>query len=102
MALGDSFSSGEGAPPYDANPKGCNRANAGWARRLHHDVAAVGSLDLRACSGATVKDVLSTTGQVGAVAQLPSTPDPSVTLVTITVGGNDVGFGAIVATCSLS
>ncbi len=99
VALGDSFSSGEGAPPYDANPKGCNRADAGWARRLHRDVADIRSLDLRACSGATVKDVLSRTGKGGGAPQLPATPDPSVTLVTITVGGNDVGFGAIVATC---
>ena len=99
VALGDSYSSGEGAPPYDPSPKGCNRADAGWARRLRRDVAAIGSLDLRACSGATVEDVLSRTGKGGSGAQLPSTPDPSVTLVTITVGGNDIGFGAIVATC---
>ena len=99
VALGDSFSSGEGAPPYDATPKGCKRSDEGWVRRLHRDVAAIRSLDQRACSGATSADLVGSSADGGRSAQIPSTPDPSVTLVTLTIGGNDVGFGGIVAFC---
>jgi lysophospholipase L1-like esterase len=98
-ALGDSFSSGEGAPPYDATPKTCKRSDQGWARRLEADAATVRSLDLDACSGAHTTHLLSPWTSRGLPPQIPATPRPDVTLVTLTIGGNDVGFGNILATC---
>lgn len=50
-------------------------------------------LTFLACTGATVADVL-TAQQLGAV-------DPASDLVTITVGGNDLGFGEVVGHCLL-
>ena len=50
------------------------------------------SFSFVACGGATTADVLS-----GQVAALRTT----TTLVTISVGGNDVGFADVVTTCTL-
>ena len=37
----------------------------------------------------------------GEPAQIPTAPDPEVGLVTLTIGGNDVGFGEVVVRCVL-
>jgi len=50
-------------------------------------------LTFLACTGATVADVLGAR-QLGAL-------DPASDLVTVTVGGNDLGFGEVVAHCLL-
>jgi lysophospholipase L1-like esterase len=99
VALGDSYSSGEGAPPYDPTSGSCQRAAAGWVRRLDRDASAIVSLDHRACSGATTAHLTGPWTDRHLPAQIPATPDPEVTLVTVTVGGNDVGFSGIVGTC---
>jgi lysophospholipase L1-like esterase len=99
VALGDSYSSGEGAPPYDAASGSCHRAAAGWVRGLDRDVTAIVSLDDRACSGAAGPQLAGPWTDRRLPAQIPSSPDPRVTLVTLTIGGNDIGFAGIVGTC---
>ncbi len=98
-ALGDSFSSGEGAPPDLVANDPCHKAAAAWPRRLDADSSLISSLDHRACSGAKTAQLLSAWSSRGLPAQIPSTPDSSIALVTLTIGGNDAGFGDIVATC---
>ena len=89
VALGDSFSSGLGTRDYDDD--GCKRGPAAyprlWAASHTHT-----SFDFVACSGATTTDVLN--DQVSALT-------PETTLVTITIGGNDVGFADVITTCRL-
>lgn len=91
VALGDSYSSGTGAGSYDPDSGLCNRsANAYpklWAASHVTD-----SFRFVACSGATTTSVAS--GQLGALRS-------STTLVSITVGGNDAGFGNVMQTCVL-
>jgi lysophospholipase L1-like esterase len=101
VALGDSFSAGEGAPPYDAEPESCRRAEEAWPRLLDRAVARIVSVDLRACAGAQTEHLLDLWTSRGLEAQIPMDPDPTVTLVTITIGGNDIGFGDIVLSCVL-
>jgi lysophospholipase L1-like esterase len=91
VALGDSFSSGDGAGGYDATPADCRRSSSAWPRLLDQSSASL-VVDLRACSGADTGDL---------VAQLPPTPNEAITLVTLTIGGNDAGFGDIVEACLL-
>ena len=86
-ALGDSFSSGDGAGSYDPEPAGCKRSAFAWPRLIDARV------DLRACTGADVQDL---------AAQIPGQPITDITLVTITVGGNDAGFGDIFEACLLA
>jgi lysophospholipase L1-like esterase len=101
-ALGDSFSSGEGAPPYDSVSGKCDRSDAAWPRRLDHDVAVITRLDHRACAGAKTAHLTGPWASRGLPAQIPETPDGSIDLVTLTIGGNDVGFSDIVQQCVLS
>jgi lysophospholipase L1-like esterase len=88
VALGDSFSAGTGSGD---NSGSCDRSDraypALWARA--HASATFTSV---ACAGATVADVTSS--------QLPAlTPD--ATLVSLTIGANDIGFGPILRACIL-
>jgi lysophospholipase L1-like esterase len=91
VALGDSYSAGLGAGNYIAASGSCDRSNdaypALWsAANLPASYASV------ACSGATTSTVLSS--------QIPAL-STSTTLVSITIGGNDVGFQSVMETCVL-
>ncbi len=91
VALGDSYSSGVGAGNYIASSGSCDRSpnaySALWAAA--HSPAAYSSV---ACSGATTSTVINT--QLSALSS-------ATTLVSITIGGNDVGFANIMETCAL-
>lgn len=105
VALGDSYSSGDGAAPYtgatDLPPRPCKRSRFdAWpvlvGRALGHDVQHL------ACSGATAVEI--TTGLpddpqvMRRRAQLAlAAPNPDV--VTLTVGGNDAGFAEVIQVC---
>ncbi len=88
-ALGDSYSSGVGAPPYELDTA-CQRSSRSyvplWAAE-HHPT----SFEFVACSGAKTADVLAT--QISAL-------QSGTGLVTITIGGNDAGFGPVLQTCT--
>ena len=89
VALGDSYSSGVGAGSYYSSSGSCDRsANAYsvWWANAHAPASYVSV----ACSGATTSTVISS--------QLPAL-STSTTLVSITVGGNDVGFSNVMETC---
>lgn len=87
VALGDSFSAGTGTrAPTDS----CYRSPFGYPALL---AAAQGLvLDYQACSGATTAQVR--TDQLGAL-------DAGTDYVTLTIGGNDVGFTDVVVECAL-
>ncbi|MBV9795456.1 MAG: SGNH/GDSL hydrolase family protein [Actinobacteria bacterium] len=90
VALGDSYSSGDGAGNYGSSGSCYRSANAypqQWA-----NANAPASFAFVACSGATTSDVLSS--QVSALSA-------STTLVSISIGGNDVGFASVMETCVL-
>jgi lysophospholipase L1-like esterase len=91
VALGDSYTSGVGAGNYDPGSGSCDRsANAYpvlWATA--HSPASYASV---ACSGATTADVINS--QLSALSS-------ATTLVSITIGGNDVGFTTVMETCVL-
>jgi lysophospholipase L1-like esterase len=86
VALGDSYSSGTGAPPYTGGT--CFRSSRGYAQ-LWADTHAVSSFRYAACGGATTD---SMTNQFASL-------DAGTDLVSITIGGNDVGFASTMITC---
>jgi lysophospholipase L1-like esterase len=90
VALGDSYSSGVGTGVYDAASGACARSPLSypplWAAE-HHPA----SFGFVACSGARTADVVAS--QISAL-------QPSTDLVTITIGGNDAGFGPVLQTCT--
>jgi lysophospholipase L1-like esterase len=85
-ALGDSYSSGTGAGDYFDHL--CLRSNRAYPALL---AGALGSeLTFAACSGATTADLLAT--QLGVLAA-------DTELVTVTIGGNDIGWAEAVRAC---
>ncbi|MDP9982369.1 lysophospholipase L1-like esterase [Pseudarthrobacter oxydans] len=86
VALGDSYAAGQGAGPYLDN---CYRSDNTYSE-LAADTKAVKLVKNAACSGKTTQDVVSS--QLGRL-------NRSTELVTITAGGNNLGFGAIVTAC---
>ncbi|HEY6797225.1 MAG TPA: SGNH/GDSL hydrolase family protein [Kineosporiaceae bacterium] len=103
-ALGDSFSAGvgtsagEGAPAVGTGT-GVDDDGAPCRRTaLAYPVLWAGGhpgtrLSFLACSGARISTVRSR--------QLPQVPRDS-TLITVTMGGNDVGFAAVVGVCAFA
>lgn len=89
VALGDSYSAGTGAGNYGSSGACTRSANA--YPQLWANQHAPESFAFPACAWATTKDVLEK--QVG-------TLSATTTLVTITIGGNDVDFAGVMATCS--
>ncbi|MGM1064697.1 SGNH/GDSL hydrolase family protein [Saccharothrix sp. Mg75] len=86
VALGDSYSSGTGAPPYTGGT--CFRSPRGYAQ-LWADTHEVSSFRYAACGGATTD---SMTDQFASL-------DAGTDLVSITIGGNDIGFASTMLTC---
>jgi len=90
VALGDSYSSGVGTGVYDAPSGDCFRSPLSYPP-LWVAERRTASFGFAACSGARTDDVLA--NQV-------TTLQASTDLVTITIGGNDAGFGTVVQTCT--
>ena len=104
-AMGDSYSSGVGSPPYDnGTTGGCERSQQAFGRQFAQGQSSIGDAGIQhiACSGATVNNLLSTgTGQNGEQPQISQLYSGSK-LVTVTIGGNDIGFAGVLANCLLN
>lgn len=102
VALGDSYTAGPGIPDQTSGPAGCARSDRNYpslvAERLALRPASFRDLS---CTGATISDLSSpqTTADGVNPAQL-SALSASTTLVTIGIGGNDVGFESVLKQCA--
>ncbi|HEY1105692.1 MAG TPA: SGNH/GDSL hydrolase family protein [Agromyces sp.] len=86
-ALGDSFAAGQGGGSYlDTS---CYRSSNSYPKRLDAD-AAIKLTAFPACSGASTVEV-----SAGQIAAIPL----GTKRVTLTVGGNDLGFSNIMQNC---
>lgn len=93
VAMGDSFTAGEGSPPFEAGTEdGCRRSQAAYPR-----LVALWRTTNLACGGATAVTVVET-GQHGEPPQLGQLPVDARRVV-MTLGGNDIGFGEIILSC---
>src|SRR5436190_10914773 len=92
IAAGDSYSSGEGGPGAFGRCGRSDRAMAQQARALVADEIRIDAFAPVACTGAVIDDVPE---QV----QTAATPGGAANLVTITIGGNDVGFAELLVDC---
>jgi hypothetical protein len=106
VALGDSYSSGEGNPPFlpgtntsGRNADQCHRSYVAYPEFIDQDPALdITSYTSRACSGATSAELEwgnpgnNEDAQVGHITS-------QTNLVTIGVGGDDVGFSQVLAWC---
>ncbi|MGC8480949.1 MAG: SGNH/GDSL hydrolase family protein, partial [Acidimicrobiales bacterium] len=60
---------------------------------------SVGSFQYVACSGAVTADLFSANHEYGSEAPQLSVLSPQTSVVTLTIGGNDVGFASILEAC---
>ena len=86
-ALGDSFAAGVGVLPNDGP---CGRSQAAYAVQIDGRMK-IDLDDFVACGGATTASLVSG-GQLAAL-------DADTDLVTLTIGGNDIGWGTVVTAC---
>lgn len=102
VALGDSYSSGEGTFNYDVHKQAqkCHRGPLAWPRLVEQYVEEIPRIEHKACTGAKTGDTLQEY-KANPAQIVSSSPDSEVELVTITIGGNDVGFGGILRDCYL-
>jgi lysophospholipase L1-like esterase len=105
LALGDSYSSGEGAGDYepgtDTAANSCHRSRSAWPTLVAEQRRLKATHPALACSGATTTDVL--TGRPsGESERMLSQIDRiagGADVITITLGGNDLGFRSILEHC---
>jgi lysophospholipase L1-like esterase len=90
-ALGDSYSSGVGTGSYTLSST-CKRSVYAYPYLVAQKRSNT-SLSFVACSGATTSDLLA--NQIAAVTSATS-------IVTLTIGGNDIGFANLIYQCTLS
>ena len=101
VALGDSYSSGEGAADQylgTSGQTGCHRAPGAYSQGIGRDFDFAGGSSFVACSGATTDTIM--TGEHGEGSELDAL-SPRTTLVTVSAGGNDVRFAQIMTNCVL-
>ena len=101
VALGDSYASGLGLAPYAATAAACFRSTNGIATQ----VAATHGLTLTdvSCSGATIANVLSTPQSLPGGGTVPTQLDAVTSdtdLVSLMIGGNDLGFSTVLPACA--
>ncbi|KFU80779.1 hypothetical protein BB31_12575 [Amycolatopsis lurida NRRL 2430] len=103
MALGDSFSAGEGIEPFmDGNV--CHRSTQAYSRVLGTDPYTTLQLDkFVACSGAKTTHVLNGWYDTGRneSPQISALTSGSPKIVTLTIGGNDILFADFAKACIL-
>ena len=117
VSLGDSYSAGEGAQPYYANSdapengyneqNACHRSPQGYPPLLYsalrNKYPGQAEFHFIACSGAEMPDIFENGTHFGEVPQLDQGwLDENTTHVTISIGGNDAGFGDIIKGCMMS
>ena len=100
VALGDSFTAGPLITPQDQAVPGCLRSLSNYPHLIAPDLNQPAFRDV-SCSGARTKDMT----QAQDVDPDPDNPpqldalDASTKLVTLGIGGNDIGFTEIARTC---
>lgn len=98
VALGDSYTSGPALPDQLPGATGCGRSG----RNYPHLVAASLGTTVRdvSCSGASTADMTAPQNVPGgADAPQLDALGPGTDIVTVGIGGNDIGFAEIVVAC---
>ncbi|MGV9310654.1 SGNH/GDSL hydrolase family protein [Streptomyces sp. NPDC003691] len=104
--LGDSYSSGEANPPYVKGTElktgnGCHRSVNAWPVRLVKGNKVVKRAKHFACSGALTSALKGRfkgeEPQLTALGKLTAADEPGV--VTLSMGGNDLGFSTVIEAC---
>jgi hypothetical protein len=103
VALGDSYSSGEGTFVYtrrtDTVTDRCHRSRLAYAPLLRRDERRLRPLSFVACSGAMTTDFYAPNHDFPKERAQLKALTPRTRAVSLTIGGNDVGFSSIIGAC---
>ncbi|MCW2943676.1 MAG: hypothetical protein JWR24_393 [Actinoallomurus sp.] len=100
VALGDSFTAGPMIPRHQGSPWACLRSDHNYPSLVARALQPAAFSDV-SCSAATIADM--SRPQKVLFGQNPPQLDavtPDASLVTISIGGNDVGFSKTLYTCA--
>jgi lysophospholipase L1-like esterase len=101
VALGDSYTAGPGIPNQTADSGGCGRSDHNYPHLVAVALAVTRFTDV-SCGSATTDHMTGQQPLPGGLTNGPQldTLRPDVDLVTLGIGGNDIGFGEIMLTCA--
>lgn len=107
VAMGDSYASGEGNDPFefgtDVSSNTCHRSPVAWPRLLQNDPGLdLGTTAFVACSGAVSDYIINDYNQENVEVPQALYVSDATKLVTISIGGNDIGFGNVLLTCTMA
>jgi len=99
VALGDSYTAGPGIPDQTGGTAGCEQSSSSYPRLVARSLRL--ELADMSCSSATIASLSApqSTGDGTNPAQL-SALSAATTLVTLGIGGNDVGWSAVITKCT--
>jgi hypothetical protein len=99
VGLGDSYAAGPLIPNQSLSPLGCLRSDHNFA---HQSAASLGyTLTDVSCSGAKTDDMFAPQStSAGTNAPQLNALSASTNIVTLQVGGNDIGFTSIIQNCA--
>jgi hypothetical protein len=102
VALGDSYTAGPLIPNQSTNPLGCLRSDKNYPHLTSPKIKAAKFVDV-SCSGATTKSMYSAQNVTPGPANPPQLDavNENTKVVTIGIGGNDIGFTDIVKNCAV-
>jgi hypothetical protein len=99
VAVGDSYTAGPLIPNQSLSPLGCLRSDQDYPAEIQRALGFASFADV-SCSGADTGDMTAPQG----VTPGPNPPQfdaltPDTTVVTVGIGGNDIGFSSIIESC---
>jgi lysophospholipase L1-like esterase len=107
VALGDSYSVGQGAGDYDPNTtlgssvNNCYQSKNAYGKVLNLDPYSKFALKgFVACGGAVTSDITSTKTYPGVSNAQMYAVDSTTQVATITIGGNNIGFASVLNDCA--
>ena len=100
VALGDSYTSGPGVPNQIPESAGCGRSDHNYPHLVSAALAVSRFTDV-SCGSATTAHMTEAQLLPNGLTNGPQFEalSPDVDLVTLGIGGNDIGFGEIIANC---
>jgi lysophospholipase L1-like esterase len=123
LVLGDSYSSGNGVMGVDtttyfdksaddprpqsqyrfklpgADTMGCMRAHEAYGESLYRLLSSVGKFMNGACNGDTTANILAASPPEAQTAGFTDAQQNQVSLILLSIGGNDLGFASIMQHC---
>jgi len=100
VALGDSYTAGPLIPNQSLSPLGCLRSDHNYPHLVQPGLTTAAFTDI-SCSGATTDDMFAAQStEIGTNPPQLDALTADTRVVTLGIGGNDIGFSSVVENCA--